>query len=188
MLPHFSVFVLWRRKKKDKTRRNINRLTVSLIFYYLFFLKPQTFLKYFLHAAAFSVLFLETPRGLKAGERTDISLWIELRRLITMLCFVISFDTSGPVWFRAKTLKMSPKSHSQPSIISASTCLYEIFTVKWQQHKDLTKSQVCFIGSSILSELFRINYRSSSDCRWGCVNLGSFVMDLFESSVLIFFF
>lgn len=39
-----------------------------------FFLKQHTFLKYFLHAAAFSVLFLETTRGFKPVERTDFPL------------------------------------------------------------------------------------------------------------------
>lgn len=70
--PWFFLYLCcWGKKKKRKTRRNINWLRLSSLLL-PFFPKQHTFLKYFLHAAAFSVLFLET--SVKPLEWTDFPL------------------------------------------------------------------------------------------------------------------
>lgn len=67
----FVVFVLWE-KKKIKQEGILTGWPCPLSSP-TFCLKQQTFLKYFLHAAAFSVLFLETRRGFKPVEWTEFS-------------------------------------------------------------------------------------------------------------------
>lgn len=79
MLPviFFFVFVLW--KKIDKTRRNINWLTLSSLFYYLF--SRAAYISEV--SPACSSLFCSVPGGKKRGglnqSNGQISLWLELR-------------------------------------------------------------------------------------------------------------
>lgn len=164
-------------KKKDKTRRNINRLTLcspSLSLLYYRFSQAAYVSEIF---PACSSLFCSWKQeGLKQAEG-QIFLWVELRRLSNYAVLFL-FDTSDPVWFWAKTLKTSFRV-SKGSTINHESFQYLCVCMKSPLYNDKNikiwpNSQSCFIGGVILSDLFITNNRYLQTVH---VNLSYFVME-----------